>query len=964
MDSRNEGGFARIIVLKKSTRKRLADAAAILFAAAGLIFAQPNPAAATDWPQAHSDVRADPAVLFGTLPNGMRYAIMHNATPKNAVAMRLCIAAGSVQESDAQQGLAHFLEHMAFRGSRHFPGNQVWPALQRLGMGIGADANAQTGFTQTVYAFNLPKNDPQSIDTGLLMLRDIASELDLTPDAMNDERGVILAEERLRDTPDSRVYEAMIRQALSGSAEASRFPIGKPDVIKSASVALLRDFYTAYYRPERATLIIVGDIDPKVIQAKITSGFSDWKPAGPAGKDPVDPPIGLQPPQLDLFVDPGASSGLALDWVRPAAPDTKAREETNLIDNVGLQILAYRLQALENGPEHPFSQAQPAIQRFTPRAYFRLMLLDTQQQDWRRALDAALTSLRRLLKYGATTDEVTRAASDLSAQFQKTAAEVSTRNSRDLADSLATAVNNGDVFESPVDERAIADEVFKGLSVARVNAGLRSLMADHGPLLLLTSPTPIQGGQAALTAALTAAERAPLAAPTADTHVVWPYMSFGPPGRVVEEKTIADLQTTFVRFVNGVRLTVKPTTFTAGQVLVGVNVGQGRLGLPANDVPPAWAFEQGAFVFGGLKAIDFNDMLRALAGRSYDAQATVGDHSFALWGPTRPADLATELQVLAAYVSAPGWRGGGLDRARSEEKGRLIEANGSPEGVFQRDIPSLLRGGDPRWAWPSATAVEALKPADFKTMLEAQLASAPLDVTVVGDVEVERLIKEVAATFGALPPRIAASPSKLAAASSIRFPAGTRIPVVLHHHGRADQGIAVIAWPTSDVFDIKAQASLEVLKNVFASRLTDQLRVRDGVTYAPQTMLDASKALPAYGYFLAATELPSAKMPLFFDVTHAIAADLRAHPVSEDELNRARKPKFEEAVDQMQTNLYWFNALLGVQSDPRLLDVIRATVPDLSHVTSADVQQAAEKYIVDITAWKAEITPEQLAGGH
>ncbi len=950
-------------MMKKSTRKCLADAAAILCTAAGITFGQLSPAAATDWPQAHSDVQADPAVLFGTLPNGMRYAIMHNATPKNAVAMRLCIEAGSAQESDAQQGLAHFLEHMAFRGSRHFPGNQVWPALQRLGMGIGADANAQTGFTQTVYSFNLPKNDRQSIDTGLFMLRDIASELDLAPDAMNDERGVILAEERLRDTPDFRIYEAMIRQALPGSTEVARFPIGKPDVIKNASVSLLRDFYTTYYRPDRATLIVVGDIDPKVIQAKITSGFSDWKPAGPAVKDPVAPPIGLRRPQLDLFVDPGASSGLALDWVSPAHPDTKAQEETNIIENVGLLILTYRLQALAEGPEHPFAQAQPATQRFTPRAYFRLMLLDTQPQDWHRALDASVTNVRRLLTYGVTADEVTRAANDLRAQFQKAAAEVSTRSSRDLADRLATAVNNGDVFESPVDELNIADDVFKDLSVARVNVGLRSFMTD-GPLLLLTSQTPIQGGQAGLTAALTAAESAPLAAPTADTKVVWPYTNFGPPGRVVEEKTIADLQTTFVRFANGTRLTVKPTSFTTGQVLVGVNLGEGRLGLPAHNVPPAWAFEQGALVFGGLKAIDFNDMLRALAGRTYDAQSTVGDNSFGLWGQTRPVDLASELQVLTGYVIAPGWRSGAIDRVRSEEKGRLIEANGSPEGVFQRDISSLLRGSDPRWAWPSATAVEALKPADFKTMLQAPFASAPLDVTVVGDVAVDQAIKEVAATFGALPPRIDASPAKRAAASSIRFPPGTPISIVLHHHGRADQGIAVVAWPTTDVFDRKAQASLEVLENVLASRLTDQLRVRDGITYAPETMLDASKAVPGYGYLLAATELPPAKMPLFFDVTYAIAADLRAHPISDDELNRARKPKFEEAVGQMQTNLYWFTALLGSQSDPRLLDVIRATVPDLSQVTSADIQQAAEKYLVDIKAWKAEITPEQLAGGH
>ena len=145
-----------------------------------------------------------------------------------------------------------------------------------------------------------------------------------------------------------------------------------------------------------------------------------------------------------------------------------------------------------------------------------------------------------------TADEVTRATNDLGAQFQKAAAKVSTRTSRHLADKLAIAVSNGDIFESPVDELTIADETFKDLSVARVNAALHEMMADHGPLILLKNPTPIEGGQAAVTAAMAAAEAAPLAAPTADAHVAWPYTSFGPPGQVIEEKTIADLQMTLV----------------------------------------------------------------------------------------------------------------------------------------------------------------------------------------------------------------------------------------------------------------------------------------------------------------------------------------------------------------------------------------------------------------------------------
>jgi len=938
----------------KTSPGRLSSALVAIIIGASAALSLPGLAAASDWPQAHSDVPADPSVLFGTLPNGMRYAIMHNATPKNMVAMRLCVEAGSVDEDDAQQGLAHFLEHMAFRGSRHVPEDQVWPGLQRLGMGFGADANAQTRFTQTAYEFNLPRNDSQSIDAGLMRLRDIASELTLAQHAMNDERGVILSEERLRDTPDSRLSKLITSQALPGSIVASRFPIGKRDVIEHAPVSLIRQFYNAYYRPDRTTLIVVGDIDPKAMQAKIVSRFSDWKPVGPAGKEPPAPAFRPRGPQVDLFVDPGESAGIIMDWVTRATADTKARERTNLVQDIGLMILSYRLQALANGPERPFAQVQASIQRYVPAAYSHLLLLDTRPQDWRLALNAAVKGVRQILKYGVTKDEVKRAMSDVHMQL----AQAPTRSSRGLANLLARAVDDNDVFEGPAAQLAEADATFKDLSVATVDKGLHDLMDGHGPLMILTSPKPIEGGEAAVKDALAAAEKAPLAAPSATAHVVWPYTHFGPTGKVVEKKTIKDLGTTFVRFANGVRLTVKPTTYTDGQVLVGVKIGDGRFGLPAHRVSAAWAFEQGGLIFGGLKAIGFNDMLRALSGHSYDVRTSLGDNGLYLWGPTRPADLSTELQVLTAYVSAPGWRPGALDRARSEEAGNIVEAAGSPEGVFQRDLPSLLRSGDQRWAWPTSAEVEALKPSDFESMLNAQLDATPIEVTVVGDTTVNRAIAAVAATFGALPPRTdpAAVPS-----AAVHFPAGTPRPIMLHHDGRADQGDAVIAWPTPDAFDLQTQADLQVLKNVFATRMNDQLRIRDGVTYSPHVSLNASEALPRYGYLLAETELPPAKMPLFFDVAQAIAADLRAHPISADELNRARKPKLEEVVAQMQTNAYWLGALIGAQSDPRLLKVIRATVPDLMRVTAADVQRAAQTYLVDAKAWKAEITPGSSA---
>ncbi|HEY5210904.1 MAG TPA: insulinase family protein [Stellaceae bacterium] len=928
-----------------------------ILAVSAIAVALPRAARAADWPQAHSDVPADPAVKFGTLPNGMRYAIMRNTTPKGAVSMRLGIEAGSLEESDAQQGLAHFLEHMAFRGSRHVPEAESWPGLQRLGMGVGADVNASTAWTQTLYQFNLPRNDATTVDTGLMRLREIASELTLDQRAMDDERGVILSEERLRDTADFHRMKAVLGLAAPDSLAVKRYPIGLTDIIKKAPVTLIRDFYQAYYRPERATLIVVGDVDPKTMEAKIVAKFGDWKPVGPAGSDPAQAPPAPRQPEAALLVAPG-SAMIYLEWVSPQKPDTKARERAELIQLVGMQILSYRLQDLASGPQHPFAETRVGHDRLFHTTNLDMATLLIRPQDWTIALNAGITAVRRLEKFGVTAGEMKRASEEILAQLQNAAAQAKTRPSPQIADLIANSVDEGEVFTGPIEDLAAGTTILKDLTVEAVNAGVRTLMNDHGPLALVASPVPIAGDKAAVSAALAAAEKAPLTAETARASVVWPYTSFGAPGTVVERKSIADFDTTFLRFANGVRLSVKPTKFATGEVVVDVRVGNGRQGLSPDKDTPRWAIGRG-FIQGGMKAISYQDMNRVLAGKVFQAQASMGDDGLVFWGRTRTADLLTQMQVVAGYITAPGWRADAFDRARTSAIDELAEAGGTPSGVLSLNIAGLLHNGDRRWMAPAPAELAAAQPQALEALLAPTLAASPIEVTMAGDITVDAAIQAVATTLGALPNRaapVAPSPASLA----VHFPPATATPVVLHHTGRADQGIAAIAWPTPDAFDMDARADLRVLKSVLDTRIMDQLRVRDGATYSPDTRLGASHIFPGYGYLMAASELPSAKMPLFFSVMASITADLAAKPISADELERARKPTVESIITDRQTNDYWADALIGAQADPRLLEALRHTLPNLQRVDAAAIQHVAATYLTAAKAWKLEITPKSV----
>jgi zinc protease len=919
-------------------------------------------AAAVDWPQAHSDIVPDPAIRFGALPNGMRYEIMKNATPKGVVSIRLRIGAGSLEEHDDQQGLAHFLEHMAFRGSTHVPMADVWRDIQRLGMTIGADANAHTALSETVYQFDLPKNDPDTVAAGLMRFRETASELTLSQTAMDAERGVVLSEMRLGDTPTYHAQKAQLAFLLQGQRLPTRLPIGQPEVLQNAPVSLISDFYHAYYRPENATLVVVGDIDPDAVEAQIKARFSDWKPLAAPGADPALGTPLSRGTQAKLFFEAGAQPQMMLAWMSPYDPtvDTLASERRDTLQQIGLLALTLRLQVAASSPERPFIGAAAQRQDVYHSAKMTLLAINPAPDHPDASLKAAETIRRQIVQYGVRQDEVDQVVALLRTSFEARAGGAATRPSPTIAESLLTSADSGkDVPTSPQQDLDQFRKDVAGLTAAQVTAALRETFAGSGPLLYASSPRPIDGGEAGLGATLAAADAAPIAAAAADANVTWPYASFGAPGKVVAKREVADLGVTMVTFANGVRLAVKPTKFDINQVLVGVSVGEGMLGAPKDQMSLRWAVQ--AVQLGGLKAIKFDDMRRVLASKSYSEGLGWGDNRFELSGTTKTQDIDTQMQVLAAYVTAPGWRPEAFERIRANYIAQLPQSEATPQGVMSRQLLRLLHDGDLRWATPDAGEAAAVRPDDLRAALSPAFAKDPLTVTMVGDLTVDQAIAATAATFGALPPR-PADGGPPAAGRQVHFPAPTASPVVLHHKGQAEKAVAVIAWPVADFYSNPKRArDLRLLERIMNQRLLEQLRIAAGATYSPSTLLETSEMFAGYGYLTAFAETPTTKLPLFYDTLAKIAADLKAEPVAADELERARAPRIEQIVQAQQTNAYWLGQIAEAQVDPRTFDTIRTTIPDLKRVTAADVQAVARAYLKDDTAWKLTVLPEATA---
>ncbi len=879
---------------------------------------------AGQWPQASTDVAPDPQIRFGTLPNGMRYALMKNATPPGEAALRLHFRAGSLNEADDQQGLAHFLEHMAFNGSKAIPEGEMVKILERNGLAFGADTNASTGFDETVYQLNLPRTDDATVDVSLQMMRETAGELTIAADAVNRERGVVLSEERARDTPGWQTYKKRMEFQMRGQLPPRRYAIGQVEILKTAGRDRIAAFYDAFYRPERATLVMVGDFDLDAMEARIKARFGDWQARGPDGGEPVLGEVAPRKAEALVAVQPGSPTALQITWISPPKlrKDSLAKRRDDIIQQLGFSVLNRRLSALARGAEPPFISAGAFKGDQMHAAEVATIAVTSRPGEWRTALAAAMTEQRRAVQYGVLQPELDREIEEYRTAFKARVAGAATRRTPALAAGIIGSLGDAEVVTSPAQDLELFESVVKGLKAETVSATLKTAFKGEGPLIFLATPTAVNGAEVAVMEAYQAALKGDVSPPTVAAQQSWPYEAFGTPGKVVEQRDIADLDAVMVRFENGVRLTIKPTKFRDDQVLVRVRIGNGTLSLPADRQSTRWAAP--SIIEGGLGKITAEDMERVLASKVYSASFGIEDEAFTLGGYTRPEDAELQMQVLAAYATDAAWRPAAFQRIRNVAATYDEQYQATTGGMLARDLAGLLHDGDRRWTWPTPAEIKATELDQVKAGVAPALATGPIEVVIVGDITVDKAIEITAGTFGALPKRAEAAPLP-ASARVVGFPAPNATPLKLFHNGRADQSAALVVWRTDDFFaGVQKARDVNVLAEIIGLRLTDELREKQGATYSPSASANASAVWTGWGYVMASVEVPPGKDEAFFRDVDKIVADLAANPPTADEMTRAKKPYLERLSKNQQTNEFWAGQLAGAQTDGRRLDAVRS----------------------------------------
>jgi zinc protease len=916
---------------------------------------------ARSWPHEMSDIPPEKEAVFGTLPNGFRYVILPNPEPPARVSLRLHIAAGSLMEEEDQRGLAHFLEHMVFNGTKSHSAAELVPRMQRLGIAFGAHANAYTSFDETVYMLDLPDLSGQTMELAFTVMRDFGDGALLEPEEIDKERGVILAEKSSRDSVGRRIMERQFAELLPDSLLTRRFPIGEEEVIRDAQRERFVDFYTRYYTPARMTFIVVGDVDPSAMKDRIETAFSSLTNPETPGDDPeLGPVTQAEGLETAVFADRElGSTDVSLMLMRPHTerPDTVENRIARMPLNIAHAMLSRRFERMSKEEGSPVASGSASNNELFN--YIELGSIDITAADdrWEDAVPVLEREFRRALEHGFTEAELAEVKANLLNSYQQAVLRKPTRRSDGLATVLARAVNDNTVFSSPEADLDIVTRGLERIDAAACHEALVKFWDAPGHHLILTTKEEPENAEKRLAALYEDSRGSPVEAPAARAVPVFDYEKFGKSGTVAKRTEAADLGITQLVLSNRVRVNLKPTEFEKGRIRLSARIGSGQLGQPA-DSPMLDAFVTAVFGGGGLGKHSNEDLRQILAGRNAGSSLSIGEDAFTLDGMTTREDFGLQVRLMCASITDPGWRNEGLwefQRAIPMIYQQLRHTTAGPE----RELNAWLRGGDARYATAPMEKLAAYTIDDARKWLAPELAKGYLELSIAGDFAIDDVLPEILATFGALPVR-AAGPPDLPKARKVAFP-NAPADKSFTYESKIPQAVAYAIWKTPGLRDNQPVfRRLNILASIYGDRLREEIREKLGASYSPNAGADGSDALDDFGFILGQSAGKPEDLDLLLDTMRDLADSLATEGASEDELDRALQPVLGQLEKTLRDNGYWLNTVMGKsQADPKRLELARNRDADYRSITLGEINELAKKHLSAGNALLVRIQPAE-----
>lgn len=906
--------------------------------------------ASPPWPHETGDVPPDPAVRWGRLENGLRYAIRPNTEPSGRVYLILQIDAGSLAERDDQRGYAHFVEHMLFRGTKRWPGGKLTAFLQREGLAMGADSSAFTNYRSTFYNLDLPHNSPDKIGLGLAILRDFADGGLFAKADVKREAKVIESERRTRESSLSAVGDALTAFLHPDTRLTRRAPIGTTASVAGATAERLREFYQAWYRPSRMTLIAVGDADPDLVEQLIREHFASLRPAVAAEPPEPDPGFAASIPddlQTRFFATPspaGTSSIIySLAPIEPV-PDTRDRRAAHLVTNAAFGIFRARLNEIARRRAVDIGDTETGWFEEFGRRRQTLIRIDTRAEIWRSGLRLAEQELRRALIHGFTADEVKLQALAYRNAFQQAIRYAPNRSSDFLAQSIRNSLESGYAFTDPAADWRAAEALVDALTPESCTAAFRAAWASPNRRIAIIGhyPSPLTAAEM-----LEAYEQSAYATffSEKDAKAIndFDYTDFGPAGAVASRRHEPRIDVHSLVFANGVHANLKVTDYERNSVQLRLRLGRGQSVEPA-DKPGLSALAAGTYTGGGLGRYDNVELGRMLAGDTLSFNFSIEEDAFYFTGQASPDKLDKLLQLIAAFLTDPAFRPEGWQATVGRLQSHYPTVSREPVQFLRAICPLVMAGGDARYGLPTPAQVSARTPAEVEDWLRPVLARGEIEIGLAGDFDPETATAALAHTLGALPER---QPDPR--------PDPNRRPVLppkpitqtwLLENGEPGKAAVRVYWPGTGGDDFHTTRQLHILAAILNDRLRIRIREELGATYGPQHDVWGSDVWPGYGYLAVEIETAPALAEKVAALTRRIAQDIATRGITTDEFTRALEPRVATLQQDLRANGYWaYHVLAHMQENPTRIDWPLTRDADYRTMKREQVEAVARRFL-------------------
>ena len=901
-------------------------------------------------------------VKVGKLENGLTYYIQRNSKPENKLELRLVVKAGSILEDDDQQGLAHFTEHMAFNGSRHFKKHELVSYLQSTGVKFGADLNAYTSFDETVYVLPVPSERRQDLDKAFLVLQDWAQGLTLNDADIDKERGIVLEELRLGKGAGDRMQKVLMPKIYNGSRYAERLPIGQEATLRSFRPDALRRFYRDWYRPDLMAVVAVGDIAPDEAERLIQRHFARLK--NPPNERPRT--YATIPPRTgsEALVVTDREAGPAAILIRYPVLAFRERETVGgyreqLVEALFSGMLNARLQELAQLPAPPFLGASSALSRLTPRYRSYNASASLAGGGASAAIDALVQENERARRHGFTNAELDRVKKTLIRTYERA------WNERDKTDSAVYAGEfmrhflEGESIPGIEAEYRYVTELVPGIGLDEINAYARATIpADSGKLVVYTGPdkaeVPLPSGTQLL-AAVTAAERRD--APAYDEKAVAGALMDKPPapGRIVATTRDEHLGLTRLTLSNGVKVILKPTTFRNDQVLMSAARFGGQSLYDDKDMFSA-RYADTIVAAMGLKDFSPLDLRKVLAGKAAAVNAGLGNNTDVVAGIAGAADIETMLQM--TWLKFAGVRRDEdlyksfLGKQMEVARNRLSQ----PGALFGDTVMATLYGNNPR-------APRALRPEDIPRIdldraidIYRQRFSSAKDLTFifVGSFDPVAIQPLLATYLGSLPtPDIPTAyrdlgirPVKGVVKREVKSGLEDKSTVSLNFTGPAE---------VSEMEELRLSALTEVM-NI---RIIDVLREKLGLIYGGG--MEGSMTRVPYPNYSVGVTLPTG--PRNVDkVLQALFAEIermRSQGPDQADLDKVKANWLQTYRKSLQENGYWLAVLQTSLTEGTDPGTILSFDKEVQSLSVADLKRTAQRYLTPENYVQVVLNPEK-----